>query len=187
MITRKTRNGIVALVLLTTVSFWLSQARDGDELAPVSDVDPKLNYVLRDFELQFYDENGLPTMNLKAPVLRNDPELELGTIEYPVMILNQADIIWELSADTATVTADKEHVKLLGEVHVKRQESVTGNWITLDTSEVRIEVTPQTAQTDEQVAIFDGYNQLDALGLELDLKADTYYLKQQVKAIYAVN
>ena len=88
MITRKTRNGITALFLLTAVSFWVSQTDDGEVMAPVSDVDPKLNYVLRDFELQFYDENGLPTMNLKAPVLRNDPDLELGTIENPVMILN---------------------------------------------------------------------------------------------------
>jgi LPS export ABC transporter protein LptC len=187
MITRKTRNGIAGLLLLTAVSFWLSQMQDKDELAPVSGIDPKLNYVLRDFELQFYDENGRPTMNLKAPVLRNDPELEIGTIELPVMKLNQEDTVWDLSSDTATVTADKEYVELIGEVRVRRQESVTGTWVTLETSEVSIEVTPQIARSNESVRMFDGYNRMDAIGLELDLKSDTFSLKQQVKAIYAVN
>lgn len=187
MITRKTRNGIVALVMLTSISFWLSQAHDQDLPEPVSGLDTKLNYVLRDFELQFYDENGKPTMNLQAPVLRNDPEQELGTIEQPVVILNQPDTTWNLSADTATVTADKEQVELLGLVKIRRQGTAAGSWLRLDTSEVHIQVTPQTAKTDQPVNMFDGYNQLDAIGLELDLKSNTFHLQQQVKAIYAVN
>ena len=187
MITRKTRNGTITLILLTTFSFWISRSQHEDSPAPVAGLDPKLNYVLRDFELQFFDENGLPTINLRAPVLRNDPELELGTIEKPVMELNQADIVWHLTADTATVTADKEHVQLLGQVHVKRQESLSGYEIDLDTRDVQIEVTPQTAQTNQPVHMTDGQNDVNAIGLGLDLKANTFVLKQQVKATYAVN
>ena len=187
MITRKTRRGVIALVLLTAVSFWINRSQKTEEPAPVAGLDPKLNYVLRDFELQFFDENGQPTINLRAPILRNDPELELGTIEQPVMRLNQADMVWDLTADTATVTADKEHVQLLGRVHVQRQEIESGYWVKLDTREVQIEVTPQTASTDQAVNIFDGDNRVSAIGLDLDLKANTFTLKQQVKATYAVN
>lgn len=187
MITRKTRNGIVALVVLTSVSFWLSQRQDETKQDPVSDLDTRLNYVLRDFELQFFDANGQPTMNLKAPVLRNDPKLEIGTIENPVMKLYQADIIWNINADLATVTNDKEHVELLGAVHVRRQETASENWVTLDTREVKIDVTPQIATTDEAVTMTDGMNQLNATGMVLDMLSDTLLLKQQVKAIYAVN
>ena len=126
MITRKTRNGIAALLVLTSVSFWLSQAQENEQPEPVSGLDTRLNYVLRDFELQFYDESGKPTMNLRAPLLRNDPELELGTIESPVVNLNQPGITWYLSSETATVTADKEHVALLGRVEVRRRQQDTG-------------------------------------------------------------
>ncbi len=187
MITRKTRNGIITLVALTSVSFWLSQSQTETKQAPVSGLDTKLNYVLRDFELQFYDENGQPTMNLMAPLLRNDPKLEVGTIENPVMKLNQADIIWNLKADLATVTNDKEHVELLGAVHVRRQEPANGSWLTVDTREVKIAVTPQIATTNEAVTISDGINRLDAIGLELDMLSGTFHLKQQVRATYAVN
>lgn len=187
MITRKTRRGIIALLLLTAVSYWAGRDGEGTGSEPVAGLDPKLNYVLRDFELQFYDKGGQPTINVQAPVMRNDPEIRLGTIQNPVIRLNQADIVWNLTADSATVTADKEHIQLFGLVHLQRLEASNGRGLDLDTRDVQIKVTPQTASTDQPVSMFDGYNQINAIGLELDMISNTFILKQQVKATYAVN
>ena len=187
MITRKTRRGIIALLMLTVVSFWISRSQDEAPPQPVAGLDPKLDYVLRDFELQIFDENGLPTMNLQAPSLRNNPKLQLGTIERPVIRLNQPGLTWDFTSDSATITADKEHIQLFGQVHVQRNESATGNWVKLNTSEIHIEVSPQTASTTQPVNMFDGLNHLDAIGMDLDMKNSNVLLKQQVKAIYAVN
>lgn len=187
MTPRKTQQGIIALVLLTAVSFWVSRELENEAPELVAGLDPRLNYVLRDFELQFFDENGQPTINMRAPVLRNNPQLQLGTIEHPVIRLNQPDAVWNLTSDSATVTADKEHVQLSGQVQVQRHEPASGNWLELNTREVRIEVTRQTASTDQPVSMFDGYNHVGAIGLELDMKTNTFNLKQQVKATYAVN
>jgi LPS export ABC transporter protein LptC len=186
MITRKTRRGMIALVLLSALSFWISRSQDTQGPEPVAGLDPELDYVLRDFELQFFDEAGKPAVNMRAPVLRNDPKLQLGTIEHPVVRLNQVDAVWDLTADTATVTADKEHVQLIGQVAVRRNEPSSGDWVEINTRDVQIQVTPQTASTDQPVHIFDGYNRVDAIGLELDMKTKTYILKQQVRASYAV-
>ena len=57
MITRKTRRGVTVLVLLTAFSFWVSREQDDETPEPVAGLDTRLNYVLRDFELQFFDEN----------------------------------------------------------------------------------------------------------------------------------
>jgi len=187
MITRKTRRGIIALVLLTTVSFWLGQKQGAKTPKPMAGLDPKLDYVLRDFELQFFDENGQSTINLRAPALRNDPVLQMGTIEKPVVRLTRAGTIWNLTSESATVTANKEHVHLLGQVNILRHEPLTGYLAEVNTREVQIEVTPQTASTDKPVSILDGHNQITAIGLDLDMKTDTFTLKQQVKATYAVN
>lgn len=187
MITRKTRRGIILLVLLTAVSFWVGQRQGQEVLAPVAGLDPKLDYVLRDFELQFYDETGQPTINLRAPVLRNDPELQLGTIEKPVFKLNQPGLVWNLTSDMATVTADKENVHLSGRVNILRHEILSGHLAELNTEEVHIKVTPQTASTDRPVSIFDGLNRLNAVGLDLDMKTNTFMLRQQVEATYAIN
>ncbi len=187
MISRKTRRGIIALVLLTSVSFWASREQRDDAPEHVTGLDPKLNYVLRDFELQVFDANGKTTLNMQAPVLRNDPVLQIGTIENPRMVLQQQDITWNLAANSATITADKEHVELSGSVYLQRTELLTGNRVQLNTSEVKLEVTPQTASTIAPVSIFDGLNQIDAVGMYLDMTNDTFELKQQVKATYAVN
>jgi len=69
----------------------------------------------------------------------------------------------------------------------RRLDLLTGNRIELNTSELKIEVTPQTADTFEPVSFFDGLNNIDAVGMQLDMMNDTFKLKQQVKAIYAVN
>jgi len=178
---------MIALAILTSVSFWISRYNDSDRPESVVGLDPKLNYVLRDFELQFFDEDGNPTLNLQAPLLRNNPKLQLGTIEQPVIRLNQVDVVWDITSDSATITADKEHVQLVGQVNVLRNERQTGNWVSMDTREVNIEVTPQTASTTHPVSIFDGLNQMDDVGVDLDMKSSRYQLKQQVRASYAVN
>src|SRR5210317_2137161 len=131
MITRKTRRGMTALIVLSGISFWVTRSQDEDGPEPIAGLDPELDYVLRDFELQFFDELGQPTINMQAPILRNDPKLQMGTIENPVVRLNQADAVWDLKADLATVTADKEHVQLIGQVQVFRNEPATGNWVEL--------------------------------------------------------
>ncbi len=187
MITRKTRRGIIAMLVLTSISYWAGRDGENEATEPVSGLDPRLNYVLRDFELQFYDNDGQPTINMQAPILRNNPILQVGTIENPVIRLNQPGLVWNLTADSATVTADKEHVQLSGLVHVQRLEPANGSRVELDTSDVHIKVTPQTASSDRPVSVFDGHNQLNATGLELDMKSNTFKLKQQVKATYAVN
>jgi len=187
MITRNTQRGIISMVLLTAVSFWISRSQDDRSPAPVAGLDPKLDYVLRDFEVQSFDEQGQPSINLRAPFLRNNPVLEVGTIEQPVIILNQADTTWILSSDSATITKDKEHVQLSGDVHLRKSEHESGAWVELDTRDVQIEVSPKTAKTDQPVSMFDGLNRVTAIGLDLDMKANTFKLKKQVKASYAVN
>lgn len=187
MIRRKTRRGIFVLVLLTSISFWAARERQDEDAGPVAGLDPKLNYVLRDFELQVYDLDGRTTLNLKAPVLSNNPLLQIGTIENPLLVLHQQDITWNLTADSATITADKEHVELLGNVYVQRLTLLTGHRVELNTSNLKIKMTPQTASTFAPVSFFDGLNNMDAVGMQLDMMNDTFKLKQKVKAIYAVN
>jgi LPS export ABC transporter protein LptC len=187
MITRKTRRGIIVLSVLSGFSFWVTREQTEEELTTVADIDPKFNYVLRDFEIQFFDEQGQPALNMRAPLLKNDPDLELGTIEHPIVKLYQEDAVWDLTAETATVTADKEYIELIGPVNVQRQARLTGDWSELNTEDVSIEVTPQTASTDKHVNVFDGYNHVSGVGMELNMKANTFLLKQQVKATYAIN
>ena len=187
MMTGKTRKGFVVMLVLAGITSWMAQDEVDISQQQETDVDPNFNYVLRDFELQYFDDNGEPSMILRAPVLQNDPSMELGTIEKPVVRLYQPGLIWDLQADLATVTADKEHVSLDGDVNIQRQETATGRLTQVDTKNVDLEVTPQTATTDELVEVFDGFNRLSGTGLDVDMMANTFEIRTQVKATYATN
>ncbi len=187
MITRKTRRGIITLVILASVSFWINRQYREESQNPVADIDPKLDYVLRDFELQVFDENGRATLNMQAPVLRNNPELGLGTIEQPVIVMHQPEATWHLSADTATVTEDKEFVELSGHVFLRQLELDSGDWVEFNTHEVQLAITPQIATTSEAVELYDGRNHMSAVGMRLDMKSKRYRFNNQVKGTYAVD
>lgn len=187
MITGKTRRGFALMTVLAAISMWASRENVDESSRPQADVDPNFNYVLRDFELQFFDELGQPSLNMKAPLLRNDPDLKLGTIENPVVKLYQPDLVWDLTAEVATVTEDKEFISLHGKVNILRQQASDGRRTRLSTADVEIEVTPEIASTDAMVEVFDGFNHLSGSGLDMDMKANTFELKKQVKATYAVN
>ncbi len=74
-----------------------------------------------------------------------------------------------------------------GKVNIQRKQAETGQHTQLNTTDIKIEVTPQTAKTDALVEVFDGFNQVSGTGLDLDMQANTFELKKQVKATYAVN
>lgn len=186
MTTRKSRQGIVLLLFLTLISFWLSRQHQAQKPPQMSGLDPSLDYMLRDFELQTYDSSGLPLLNLRAPLLRNNSAVKLGTIEAPVIVLNKPDAKWSLVADSATMTEDRERIHLFGHVNVKRIENTTGRHAQMDTGEIEVQVTAQTASTTKPVSIKDGQNSLQAQGMDIDLKSGRFKLKHNVRARYAV-
>ncbi len=187
MITGKTGRGIISLALLAVISFWIGREQGTDVAAPVTGLDPRLNYVLREFDLQIFDESGRPAFSLRAPVLRNDPALKLGTIERPVISILDQGAIWDVTADNATMTADRKHVHLWGGVLVKWRNSASGKRSEFQTDEIEMEITLRTASTDQEVSLSDGRNHINAIGMNLDMKKGSYTLKQRVQGTYAVN
>jgi len=185
--TRKSRQGIVILVFLTLISFWLSRQHREHAPAPVSGLDPSLDYMLQNFDLQVFDARGLPLLNLQAPLLRNNPVTKLGTIERPVIALSKADANWSLVAERATMTEDRQRIHLFGRVNVKRVETATGHLAQMNTGEIEVQVSEQTASTAKPVDITDGRNRLQALGMDLDLKNGRFELKHNVRARYVVD
>ncbi len=187
MTTRKSRQGIIFLVLLTLGSFWLSHKNVEERKTPVTDLDQSIDYVLQNFNLQIFDTSGRLTLNLHAPLFRNNPVMKLGTIDHPVIALEQSETEWALVAERATMTEDRHHIHLFGHVIVQRFETATGNHTQMNTREIEVEIPAQTASTAEPVSLSDGRNHMQALGMDLDIKSGRFQLRQNVKASYAVD
>ena len=151
---------------------------------PPERLDTRLSYALRDFSGQLLDKQGNINLQLSAPLLRKVAESEVGTLKSPEIRINQVDQQWHITAESAIITADREYVSLLGDVNMLRRNQISGETLEITTRDVMLRVTPRTASTDSLVTIVQFGDQLDAVGMNLDMINDNFELLNDVRAHY---
>ncbi len=180
----RTWRGILLLALLALLSWQLSRKpldTTGGEVGPP---DLKLNYALYDFSGHLLDEQGRVKLDIAAPVLRNDAESGVGTIESPEIRIQQESDRWYITAESAIVSADRETVNLTGAVNLARLDELTDQVLEIKTSEVVLHITPRIAMTDAGVSVRQSGDRLDAVGMRLDMINERYELLHDVRANY---
>lgn len=186
MIKRRTRRGIYILAVMAIATGLMSRNAFESKESPLSNIDTRLNYALRDFEGRLLDEQGNINIELSSPVLRKNAESEVGTIEDPVIRIQQENELWYISSESAIITADREYVSLIGKVDILRQNEISGETLEINTRDVMLRITPRTASTESQVTIRQAGDLLEALGMNLDMINDSYELLENVQARYDV-
>jgi LPS export ABC transporter protein LptC len=186
MIKRRTRRGIYVLAILAIASGLISRNSSDSIEKPLSRIDTRLNYALHDFEGRLLDETGGINLEISSPVLRKNAESEVGTIEEPVIRIQQENELWYISSESAIITADREYVSLIGRVDMQRQNEITGETLEITTRDVMLHITPRTASTESLVSIRQAGDHLEALGMNLDMINDSYELLENVQARYDV-
>lgn len=184
MIQRKTRRGIILLALLAILTVIVSREQTETGPGPQGDVDTRLNYALYDFEGRLLNDQGGINLEIHSPVLRNNALSGIGTVENPEIRIQQEQDNWYIIAESAIITADREQVTLIGEVNLQRQNPVTGRQLEIETRDVLLNVTPRTAHTDSAVRIRQHGDRLDAVGMNLDMIANSFELLNDVQAHY---
>ena len=184
MIQRRTRRGIILLALLTTLS-WILSTEQGEVLVqPVGKLDTRLNYALYDFDGRILTEDGVFNLEIHAPVLRSNAQSGVGTVESPEIRILQEDERWYITAESAIITADREHVSLMGDVYVTRRNELTGQLLEISTKDIMLNITPRTASGDSEVSIRQDNDTLDAIGIRLDMVSNSFELLKDVQAHY---
>ena len=186
MSARRTRRGILLLALLAGLSWLLTKQTTEQESGPIKGLDTRLNYALYDFEGRLLDDFGKINLEIDAPTLRSDAGSGIGTVEQPNIRIQQEDEEWYITADSAVIAADREHITLQGEVKLLRRNQITGELLDIKTSEVLLNVTPRTASTESEVRIRQAGDYLDATGMTIDMINDRYELLSEVRAHYEV-
>jgi LPS export ABC transporter protein LptC len=185
MIRGRTKRGIAVLTLVAVLS-WLG-ARDGSPPAakPFANLDTRLNYALFDFKAKLLNDEGKLNLHIEAPILRNNANSQVGTMESPNIIILQQDKEWYINADSAIITADREHVSLMGKVDMKREGQNPNDNLEIQTRDVMFNVEPQILTTDAAVTMVQNGDLLNADGMRLNMKTDSYELLNKVRAQYA--
>ena len=176
---------MVLLAFLAVVTWLGGHGRVEPKAEPFADLDTRLNYALWDFNAQLLDDSGGVHLEMNAPMLRNNASTQVGTVENPRIRIQQEGDEWHISADSAIITADREHVSLIGHVDFLRQNKITADRLEIRTRDVMLNVTPRTASTEAAVTLAQNQDRLEANGMKLDMKTNRYELLDRVRGSYA--
>jgi len=185
VIRRKTWGGIGLLATLAVLSWLGARDRFEQPAKPFADLDTRLNYALWDLDARILDEKGRVDFEIDAPILRNNASSQIGTVESPRIRIQQKADEWYITADSAIITADREHVSLVGDVDMLRKKPSDRAMMKIRTRDVTLNVIPKTASTDAAVTITENNDRLKAVGMRLDLNSDSFELLHEVQAEYA--
>lgn len=187
MIRQKTRLGILVLATLVAGTYWAGRSQKDATQPPIAGLDTRLDYALQDFELKFYDLDGRPSGKLTAPTMTNDAVTGISEVSNPAFEVIHRGNHWDIVAETASVTPDREHVVLNGNVWMRRAGADGSPPMNINTSELKLEVTPRIASSERPVRVIDGNDIMEAVGFRVNMADNRFQLLNQVKLTYAVN
>jgi len=180
----RTQYAILILALLALLSWQLSRRPLETGQSTVGPPDMRLNYALYDFNGRLLDERGSVRLNISSPVLRNDAETGIGTLDLPEIRIRQENDRWYITAESAIISPDREIVTLSGDVNLSRLNELTDETLEITTSDVVLNVTPRTAMTNADVSLRQLDDRVDAVGMRLDMINKRYELLDEVRAHY---
>lgn len=197
----------VAVIAIIAVAYFIGRAgRDTNGSDDAAALPPNPGYEARDAEVIETGYDGRERYRLSAKVIRQQSEtaaIELETLAMhyhpgaqarlpgegaPASAPTDAkasDEIWHLTSDHGQVLADGDDVQLSGNVRVTGPAPGSGLPLVLTTSELRINTPTEFIETRAPVRVrMSGY-ELDAVGMQADLKAGSLRLESDVHVKFA--
>jgi LPS export ABC transporter protein LptC len=191
---------VIFVVVIAVVAIALFIGRRGDDsgadVAGGPPVDP--GYAARDAEVIETGYDGRERYRLKASVIRQNTDSGLIDLEHlemnyhagaqekvpgeaPVARSGAPEIneIWHLTSDRGQVRADGDDVQLSGNVQVTGPAAGGGEPLSLTTQSLSINTPTEFIETDAKVRLRWSGHEINARGMQADLKAGTLRLESE--------
>ncbi len=188
--------GAFALVALVGGVYFLGRAARGpNDVDSSVTLPPDPGYAARDAEVIETGYDGRERYRLRAQTIRQQAEagvIELEKLEMDYHPAAQPRIpgesnseaapseVWHLKSDRGEVRANGDDVELTGNVLVTGRAPGSGEPLTLLTEIMRINTPTEFIETDAPVTMRWSGHELNARGMQADLKAGTLRLESDV-------
>jgi lipopolysaccharide export system protein LptC len=191
----------VAAIAVIGVAYFIGvRGPEDDGADAASTLAPDPGYAARDAQVIETGYDGRERYRLNARVIRQ--QTESGTIELEGLTMNYhiasdkppgkpappatatADV-WHLTSDHGEVRANGDDVELTGNVRVTGPAPGSGEPLSLTTETIRINTPTEFIETDAPVKLRWSGHELDARGMQADLKAGTLRLESDVNGHFS--
>lgn len=136
---------------------------------------------------QAYDLQGKPHFLLTATQLTHYPDDDSSQLTHPdvtMLTLNGADL--HLSGARGVLSQHGELIELNGDVQARRAAAATQSELLVRSDYLKFLPKLDRVSSNRAVTFSDANNTINALGFELDNRAQTLQFLSQVKAIHVV-
>ena len=174
---------LALLLTLTGLTFWLRYITELPEARNDGRNRHDPDYIMHNATLRKIGRNGALEYTLKADTATHYPDDETLDVVKPNLVHAGKEAPVTVTADTARVSENNERIDLNGNVIIRRaatrkREAMTGATITLT-------VLPDAdkAFTKAPVLVTQGASWAKGIGLQMDLRAETYLIESRVRAM----
>jgi LPS export ABC transporter protein LptC len=191
--------GVVLAII--TGAYFIGRAGRGDNAADAAITLPDPGYAARDAEVIETGYDGRERYRLNAKVIRQRGEsgvIDMETLDMDYHPGAQGNLpgekppagkaiseVWHLKSDRGQVRADGDDVQLTGNVVVSGNPPGSVAPLVLSTDNMRINTPTEYIETRAPVKLRWGEHELDAVGMQADLKAGTLRLQSEVHGSFS--
>jgi len=182
-------------------AYFIGRAGRGDNSSDAATSLPDPGYAALDAEVVETGYDGRERYRLNAKVIRQQGEsgaIDLETLDMDYHPDAQGDLpgekprtdqspaeVWHLKSDRGQVRADGDDVQLNGNVIVTGHAPGSGAPLVLRTDNMRINTPTEYIETSAPVNMSWAGHELDAIGMQADLKAGTLRLQSNLHASFS--
>lgn len=149
---------------------------------------PRSGYVLTNFDLDSYNEEGKPAFKLVAPHLERregDESLYINAPDFVLPSTKETNVPpWTGHSQYGWVNKDGSLLKLQGKVHMDRVAFQTNPPASIDTSEVTAWPKENRLETAEAARIVQGTSTMQGVGMRANLDTKHLELLDAVHTVY---
>ncbi|MBS3964957.1 MAG: LPS export ABC transporter periplasmic protein LptC [Methylomonas sp.] len=135
------------------------------------------------------DAFGVVKSELRAETMQHFKTSGEIHLVSPVMTLYNANAApWLIESETGIMAADGDHLQLNGKALIKREASKTARALTVNTSNLRVQLSKNYAETADWAEIINPPNKSSGTGMEVTFTSPIHLkLLSKVKGRYEIN
>jgi lipopolysaccharide export system protein LptC len=178
--------GLVVIgIIVGTILLGRQQSGSGTS-TPVEATNTVPGYAARDAVLVETGDDGRPVYTLNAELIRqrpNDRRVQLDAVRMSYRASDGHE--WKVRADSGQIRDDGSQIELYGNVHVDGQLPGSDLPAEIRTSILTLDTRAEVVRTKAPVVLRWGGRQLEASGLEADLKTRNVKLESRVHGFFS--
>lgn len=171
------------------LSAWLADFTEKEEETITVATQGGADYFSSGYSKTEMNEAGIPKSDLIADSMTHYSPDDTVHLEKPVMTLyNKTVSPWIIRSETGILSADGDRLQLNGKVHINREASKGVSPLTVNTSNLRVRLPDNYAETDEWAEIISPPNRTTGVGMKTTFVEPIHLrLLARVKGRYEVN